>query len=141
MIVEARRFADLDALTLYGILRLRVDVFIVEQQCSYPELDGRDTEVDALHFWIADDSHVLATLRLLSGPEGSSRIGRVATHADHRGKGLAARLMRAALENARRPVVLDAQVGLEDWYEQFGFTVSGAEFDDGGVPHVPMRLA
>ena len=139
MIVEARRFADLDAATLYGILQLRCDVFVLEQHCLYRELDGRDTEIDAWHYWIADGGEILATLRLLGEAEGS-RIGRVATHRRVRGKGMAARLMRAALEDARRPVRLDAQVGTHGWYEQFGFVVSGQEFDDAGIMHVPMLL-
>lgn len=139
MIVEARRFADLDAATLYEILRVRFDVFVLEQRCLYPELDGRDTDVDAWHYWVAEDGRVVATLRLLGEGDGS-RIGRVATRRDARGRGLAARLMAVALERARRPVHLDAQVGLEDWYAAFGFAVSGSAYDDHGVMHVPMRL-
>ena len=139
MIVEVRRFADLDAATLYGILQLRCDVFVIEQQCLYRDLDGRDTEIDAWHYWIADAGEIVATLRLLGEGDGS-RIGRVATRPHVRGKGMAARLMRAALEDARRPVRLDAQAGMQGWYEQFGFVLSGREFDDAGIAHVPMLL-
>jgi ElaA protein len=141
MIVEARRLGDLDAVTFYELLRLRFEVFVLEQRCLYPELDGRDTEADAWHYWIAQQGHVAATLRLLSEPDGGSRIGRVATRSDARGRGLAGRLVGAALERARRPVRLDAQVGLDGWYERFGFAVCGPEFDDEGIMHVPMRLA
>ena len=139
MIVAARRFADLDAATLYEILRLRFDVFVLEQQCLYPELDGRDTDVDTWHYWIAEERRVVATLRLLGEGDGS-RIGRVATRADVRGRGLATRLVSAALERARRPVHLDAQTELEDWYAALGFAVHGAVYDDHGVLHVPMIL-
>lgn len=141
MILEARRFADLDVRSLYGILRLRLDVFVLEQRCLYPELDGRDTEIDAWHYWISQEHQIVATLRLLSAENGGSRIGRVATRADARGQGLATRLIRAALEDARRPVHVDVQVGLENWYRQFGFVVAGEEYDDAGIAHVPMRLA
>lgn len=140
MIVAARRFADLDAATLYEILRLRFDVFVLEQQCLYPELDGRDTDVDAWHYWISESGRVIATLRLLGEGDGS-RIGRVATRQNARGRGLAARLMRAALERARKPVVLDAQEERQDWYAAFGFVPSGPAYDDHGVMHVPMKLA
>lgn len=140
MIVEAQRFGDFDAAMLYAVLQLRFDVFVLEQQCLYPELDGRDTEVDAWHYWIAEEGRVLATLRLLSESDGGSRIGRVATRADARGRGLAGRLFGAALERARRPVHLDAQVGMEAWYQRFGFVVCGPEFDDEGIMHLPMRL-
>jgi ElaA protein len=140
MITQARRFADLDVQTLYELLRLRFDVFVLEQDCLYPELDGRDAEVDAWHYWIADSGRVLACLRLLSEPDGGSRIGRVATRASERGKGLAARLVSAALERARRPVHADAQAHLEDWYTQFGFVAAGPEYEDAGILHVPMLL-
>lgn len=141
MIVEERRFADLDVHTLYGILKLRFDVFVLEQECLYPELDDRDTEIDARHYWIADAHGVAATLRLLSVPEGvGSRIGRLATRRDVRGRGHARRLLQAAIEVARRPVHVSAQAGLEDWYAQFGFTVVGPAYDDGGIDHVPLRL-
>lgn len=140
MITQARRFADLDVQTLYELLRLRFDVFVLEQQCVYPELDGRDSEVDAWHYWIAEEGRIVACLRLLSEPDGGSRIGRIATRADARGRGLAARLVWAALERARRPVYADAQSHLEGWYTEFGFVVSGPEYDDEGILHVPMRL-
>jgi len=70
--------ADLDATTLYKILKLRVDVFVVEQVCAYPELDGRDLEPGARQLWIEQSRDVVATLRMLD--DGAAlRIGRVAT--------------------------------------------------------------
>jgi ElaA protein len=131
---------ELDAITLYKILRLRTDVFVVEQQCPYPELDGRDLEPDARQLWIADDGEVVATLRMLRDADGTARIGRVATSEGARGKGLAAVLMNRALELAgRADVVLDAQTYLEDWYARFGFVREGADYLEDGIPHVPMR--
>ena len=79
-------FADLDAYTLYALLRLRVDVFVVEQHCAYPEIDGRDTEPGALHVWLADEpTQPLGYLRILSDPGGVARIGRVAVARSARG--------------------------------------------------------
>ncbi|HEY2297303.1 MAG TPA: GNAT family N-acetyltransferase [Jatrophihabitans sp.] len=131
---------ELDAITLYKILRLRTDVFVVEQQCPYPELDGRDLEPDARQVWIADGEEIRATLRMLHDPDGTARIGRVATAQDARGKGLAAVLMNRALELAgRTDVVLDAQKYLEDWYARFGFVRDGVDYLEDGIPHVPMR--
>lgn len=73
-------FADLDVSTLYALLRLRSDVFVVEQQCVYPDLDGRDTEPDTVHVWLTDPSGaVTACLRVLTEPDGTARIGRVVT--------------------------------------------------------------
>jgi ElaA protein len=134
----------IDPLTLYAILRLRVDVFVVEQSCPYPELDGRDVEPGAELFWAVDGPHVLATLRLLREADGALRVGRVATAGAARSLGVASQLMRVALERCveldpSAPVVLDAQAHLARWYARFGFDVTGAEFEEDGIPHVPMR--
>ena len=127
--------------TLYRILQLRIDVFVVEQHCAYPELDGRDLEPDAWLLWVAEPAGtVLATLRIVHDPL-AARIGRVATARSARSGGLAARLMSRALELTDRAgddVVIDAQSPLQTWYEQFGFAVSGEPFVEDGIPHVPM---
>ncbi|WP_203135776.1 GNAT family N-acetyltransferase [Microbacterium sp. JZ31] len=130
--------ADLPPLVLYAILRLRVDVFVVEQECAYPELDGRDVEPTAVQLWAEDAGDVVATLRLLTdGPD--RRIGRVATAASARGRGLAAELMRRALTQCGASTVrLDAQSHLAHWYARFGFAPEGPEFLEDGIPHVPM---
>lgn len=131
---------ELDVVTLYNILRLRADVFVVEQQCPYPELDGRDLEPTARHLWIAEGDTITSTLRLLREPDGTYRIGRVATRSAARGAGLAAQLVARALELVgAADVVLDAQLNLEDWYVRFGFVRTGEPFDDDGILHVPMR--
>ena len=137
--VHVAQTADLDAVTLYGLLRLRVDVFVVEQACAYPELDGRDLEPTTRHFWTADAAGPTAYLRLLE--DGSSaRIGRVCTRVDARGAGLAALLMRSALDLcAGLDVVLDAQSHLAGWYAGFGFEADGPEFVEDGIAHTPMR--
>lgn len=132
--------ASLDATTLYRILALRVDVFVVEQRCAYPELDGRDIEPSTRLVWAERDRKVLATLRLLGDADGIARIGRVATAAESRGEGLAARIVARALELAAdQPVVLDAQSHLADWYARFGFVRAGADFEEDGIAHTPMR--
>jgi ElaA protein len=139
--VRAATVAELDPATLYKILRLRVDVFVVEQQCPYPELDGRDLEPTARQLWIEDAAgEITATLRVLREPDGTARIGRVATAASARGARLAAALMTHALELiGHAPAVLDAQEYLEAWYARFGFERSGPSFVEDGIPHVPMR--
>lgn len=141
-----RSSADLDAATLYEILRLRVDVFVVEQACPYPELDGRDLEPQTRHFWFGDDDgRVIATLRLLADPPSADgrpvfRIGRVCTERGHRGQGLTARLMAAALDEvAEYPCVIEAQAYLVEMYGKFGFVVEGEEYLEDGIPHVTMR--
>jgi ElaA protein len=110
---------DLDAATLYDLLKLRVEVFVVEQECPHPELDGRD---------------VLG--------EKSVRIGRVCTKRSMRGRGHTTRLLCAALaEVGDYPCRINAQTYLTDMYRQHGFIPDGDEFLDDGVPHVPMLRA
>jgi ElaA protein len=139
--VHAVAFADLDVHTLYALLRLRVDVFVVEQACPYPELDGRDTEPSTLHCWIEDGGLPVAALRVLREPGGDVRIGRVVTAAAARHRGLAAALIRHAVElTAPAPVVLGGQRYLADWYGSLGFEVDGPDYVEDGIPHVPMRL-
>lgn len=134
------RFADLDAATLYALLRLRVDVFVVEQECPYPELDGRDTDPGTWHLWQDGDVGPVGYLRVVLDPDGTPRIGRVCTAAAARGRGLAAQLMAQALATVGDgPCVLDAQSYLVDFYRGFGFRATGPEYLDDGIPHVPMR--
>ena len=141
MEVHTARWADLDPETLHDLVKLRVDVFVVEQACPYPELDGHDPEPETEHVWLADDAGPAAYLRVLSEPGGQLRIGRVCTRPDARSGGYAARLLADVLDRrAGRPVVLDAQAHLARWYEGFGFRPDGAEFVEDGIPHLPMRL-
>jgi ElaA protein len=134
---------DLTPQRLYALLRLRIDVFVVEQDCPYPELDGRDLEQGTRHFWIESESDPelpLAYLRLLEEPDGGFRIGRVCTSVVARGRGLSRRLMEAALADVGpAEAVLDAQVEVADLYTAFGFQRDGAEFVEDGIPHVTMR--
>ncbi|MGW4632827.1 GNAT family N-acetyltransferase [Nocardia sp. NPDC004415] len=137
--LRACRAADLDATTLYALLRLRVDVFVVEQGCAYPELDGRDLLPSTRHLWLADDEAIVGTLRLLEEHDGY-RIGRVCLAPAARGLGHTTRLMRAALaETGTATVRLAAQSHLVGMYARYGFTVDGPEFLDDGIPHTPMR--
>ncbi len=134
------RFGELTTTELYALLRLRVDVFVVEQECFYAELDGRDTEAGTLHVWFAGaGGRPAAYLRVLDD-DGTARIGRVVTDPAARGGGLAGRLVAAALELiGERDCVLDAQSHLTGFYRRYGFAVSGAEFLEDGIPHTPMH--
>ncbi len=137
MIIE-RLGSELSGREVYEILRLRVDVFVVEQDCPYHEVDGRDLETDALHLWLTDDNGITSYLRVLSAPDGK-RIGRVVTRIDARGLGLSAQLMTVAVERyGHHTLVLDAQSHLQDFYRRFGFEPCSAEFIEDGIAHVTM---
>ena len=146
MTVALRRCCgrDLDAATLYDLLTLRIEVFVVEQTCPYPDLDGSDLLARTRHFWLEEKSgEVIATLRLIEGNPGGRRqfrIGRVCTRAAARGHGYATRLLQAALADVGAdPCALNAQTYLIDMYARHGFVVDGDEFCEDGIPHVPMR--
>ena len=133
-------FDDLPARTAYDVWRLRQQVFVVEQDCPYPDLDGRDLEEATRHVVLLDeDDRVVGTLRVLDDGDWA-RIGRVVVAPEARGRGLAALLMDEAMVLCGdREVHLDAQTGLTGFYAGYGFEVTGPEFDEDGVMHVPMR--
>ena len=132
-------FDELPVRTAYDVWRLRQQVFVVEQDCPYPDLDGRDLEDPTRHLVLLDDEDaVIGTLRVLDDG-GWSRIGRVVVAPAARGRGLAAVMMEQAMALCGdREVRLDAQTGLSGFYEGYGFVVTGPEFDEDGVMHVPM---
>jgi ElaA protein len=135
-------FDDLPARTAYDVWRLRQQVFVVEQDCPYPDLDGRDLEEGTRHVVLLDDDGpdqtVLGTLRVLDDAD-AARIGRVVVAPSARGRGLAALMMDEAMGLCGdREVRLDAQTGLADFYGAYGFEVTGPAFDEDGIMHVPM---
>ncbi|WP_028924939.1 GNAT family N-acetyltransferase [Pseudonocardia acaciae] len=135
--------ADLDPQTLYALLRLRVDVFVVEQRSAYAELDGRDLEPKTRHYWLGGPGNpepVLGYVRLLKEPEGRYRIGRMCIAREARGRGLARRLMDAVLaEVGDGECVADAQRYLVEFYAGYGFVPDGEPFDWDGIEHLPIR--
>ena len=143
--ITAGPFTALDAPTAYAVWKLRQDVFVVEQECPYPDLDGRDDEPDTRHVLLRDDDTLLGYARVLDDRrEGEPvwRVGRVVLAREVRGRGLADPLMKTALQVAAgRDVVLDAQSPLVSWYATLGFEVDGPEFLEDGIPHTPMRLS
>ncbi len=138
--VQVAGFDDLDARTAYLLWQLRESVFVVEQACAYLELDGRDLEPGTRHVWASTaDEGPVGYLRVLDDGD-LARIGRVLVARPHRGTGLSALLMRAALDVVGdRPSRLDAQSPLADWYTGFGYRPDGPEFEEDGIPHLPMR--
>ncbi len=132
--------------TLHAIVKLRCDVFVVEQQCVYPELDGLDDQPTTRHLWITEAgqaNRVLSYLRILQPETGGTWIGRIVTRPDQRRTGQGSRLVRTALglldDELVPEVHLNAQVYAAPWYEGFGFEACGAVFVEDGISHVPMR--
>lgn len=138
-VVTWARFDDLSPYVLYSALRLRIAVFAVEQHCVYQDLDGRDLEPATWHGWVADGDVVVSYLRILGSP-GDEVIGRVVTDPAARGRGLGRLLMASALDRCARPVRIEAQTYLLDWYAAYGFVPRGPEYLEDGIPHTPMVL-
>lgn len=155
-------FDRLDGHELYGILQLRSQVFVVEQECLFLDQDGVDTLPETLHVFFPGapaamaDSHgdevgcnlaPAAYARVLppdfpDGPAsrpGARSIGRVATRPDARGQGWARRLMTEIIDSCGAgPLTLNAQSHLEGFYGSFGFTPNGPRFMEDGIEHTPM---
>lgn len=135
-------FDELSVRTLHDLLKLRVDAFVVEQRCAYAEIDGRDT--DCTHVLAFDGTQLVACCRIVPpGGDGMPHIGRLVVHPDHRGHGIAHRLMEHALKACGEqygptPVALAAQHQLEAFYAQHGFKSTGPVYDWDGIPHVDM---
>jgi len=140
-------FNQLNANTLYDILKLRVDVFVVEQACAYPELDDKDRHPETQHLiGLSPDGELLAYARILppglSYPEAS--IGRVVVSPAGRGKGLAMPLMQHAIESALTTwpdagIQIGAQDYLKAFYQKLGFFACSEMYLEDGIPHLDMR--
>ncbi|MFJ3385658.1 MULTISPECIES: GNAT family N-acetyltransferase [unclassified Curtobacterium] len=155
--VHRTRWDRLTTDELYGIVRLRNRVFALEQHVSDEDFDGRDREPDTEHWWFGTDAgsdgpDVVGYLRLIRPaaaevhPDGTAPpswvIGRVATHPDHRGRGIASRLVGAVLEtHGHEPIVLHAQEYVAALYERHGFARFGTPYVEAGITHVGMHRA
>ncbi len=134
---------ELSPRELYDLLKMRVDVFVVEQNCAYPELDGKD--IDALHLRLLENGELLASARILKprGLQDPSKIGRVVVSPAHRGRRLGDALMSEAISACGRlypasPIALSAQAHLQRFYESFGFSAASGEYLEDGIPHLDM---
>ena len=140
-----KRFDELTAGELYDILQLRQQVFIIDQQCIYDDMDGCDKE--ALHVYLKDSEGIAACLRIMNRNVKSEyvTVGRVVTAKRARRQGLASRLLQAAIQAAADQfradkVYIEAQTYARALYEKQGFVQTSEEFLEDGVPHIKMIL-
>lgn len=141
-----KAFDELEAGELYALLRLRGDVFVVEQTCPYADIDGKDGSALHLMVRVGNASELAGCLRVFApgilGP--SARIGRVATAAALRGTGLGRWMMGEALAEIERrfgkaAVEISAQVQAEGFYAALGFERVSADYPEDGIAHCDMR--
>lgn len=144
MEIRIKHFNELDRLELYRIIQLRINVFIVEQNCPYPELDDKDLVSNHVMIWEGEE--LLAVTRLvppgISYPNYAS-IGRVATHANYRGSGLGKLVMTESIKACEElfpgyNIKISAQAYLISFYEAFSFEKIGDEYLEDNIPHVAM---
>ncbi len=141
-----KQFKDLTVDELYLFLKLRVDVFVVEQQCPYPEIDHKDRHKKTLHVMVRDgDGRAAAYLRVLSPGVSypAPSFGRLAVAKDFRKTGLGHALVQKALSLIQaqwpsRDITIGAQAHLQDFYRSHGFVPVGAPYDEDGILHVDM---
>lgn len=138
-----KRFSNLDTNELYEILKLRFDVFVLEQTCLYPEIDNLDQE--AIHVYIKDGDEIVAYLRVLDrGIESEDvAIGRVI--AKNRRQGLGTLVLKEGIKAAKEffdadAIYLEAQTYAKEFYENLGFEQISDEFLLDGIAHIKMRL-
>lgn len=143
LLLHKKWFPELTSQELYELLRIRSDVFVVEQNCVYQDLDYDDQP--AIHLWLTEDDNIVALCRVC--PAGTHMeevsIGRVITTV--RGKGYGKQIMLAGIDAAKehfgaKRIDLEAQEYAKGFYEQVGFRQSSEPFMLDGIPHIKMSL-
>lgn len=143
MKMRIKKFHQLSPDELYELLKLRVNVFVVEQSCAYPELDDKDQTAD--HLWLSEKSKIISYMRIYYPSKQLAAIGRVVTHMEHRGQGLSREMMKEALyflkkQNDITRIYLQAQEHLVPFYTSFGFHTASDVYLEDEIPHVDMNL-
>lgn len=136
-------FNDLTPAQLYNILRLRSEVFVVEQNCVYLDLDGKDDR--CFHLFATLDNKIIACSRIV--PPGLSytepSIGRIATAGETRGSGYGKELVQRSIDatlelHGNTSIKIGAQLYLKKFYESFGFVQVSDIYDEDGIDHIKM---
>lgn len=140
-----KTFSELTTDELYAILRLRTEVFVVEQNCVFQDMDNKDQQSHHLMGWIGDD--LVAYVRIL--PAGLSytepSIGRVVSDPHYRGQGAGRSLMEEAIKrtialHGKQPIRIGAQLYLFKFYSSLGFKAEGDVYLEDGIEHIEMVL-
>lgn len=143
MNIVLKHFNELSADELYNILRLRCEIFIVEQDCPYQDCDLKDK--DAYHLYFEEDGEIITYVRILkrgvSYKEAS--IGRVVCNEKHRGTGIAKKCMKKAIDFIKNDlnenkIRISAQEYAKEFYEKVGFKKVSIPYLEDGIPHIEM---
>lgn len=143
ILFKQKQFDELNTYELYAIIQLRLEVFVIEQECDYQDCDGKD--IQAIHLIGYESDQMVAYCRILPNKisyDGYCSIGRVLTKGSVRGKSYGRKLMDKAIEICEQefelPIKISAQKYLEKFYSDLDFvTVSDIYFED-EIPHIAM---
>ena len=146
MKIHIKKFEEITAAELYNILKLRSAVFVVEQNCVYQDLDGKDKE--AIHIFTESNNEIISYARIFKRGnyyKDNPSIGRVVVKKSERGKDLGKKIMIKSInyikENSEsEKIELSAQKYLDKFYKELGFYTKGGEYLEDGIPHQRMFL-
>lgn len=142
---KIKRFNELSAVELYNVLQLRSEVFVVEQNCVYQDIDGKDAK--AVHVFTEENGEIAAYCRIF-GPgdyfDGASSIGRVVIDEKYRDRKWGHAMIQVAIEAIKAiwqtsVITISAQLYLKRFYETHGFVQDGDEYLEDGIPHIKMH--
>lgn len=138
---HVKEFAKLTTKEFFEIVKLRIAVFVVEQNCPYQEVDEADEQ--ALHTWLQDGSEIMGYTRIIDKGD-TVTFGRVIVNPDYRGKKLGNKLVEETLKvieanYPNRPIIIGAQAHLTNFYGAFGFEAISEVYLEDDIPHVNMR--
>ena len=143
MNIVLKHFHELTTQELYNILQLRSEVFVVEQNCIYQDIDGKDQK--AVHIFIKENKDVLAYSRIFNEGEyfENPSIGRVVVKKEKRGTELGKKIMMEGAKYIKetftnKKIEISAQKYLKDFYSELGYEFTGNEYLEDGIPHIRM---
>jgi len=141
--IITKTFSELDTDELYQILRLRSEVFVVEQNCVYQDIDNKDQ--NAIHLYFKENDQIVAYTRIFKAGEYYENpcIGRVVVSKKNRGKDLGKKIMIDSIEYIKQnikgeKIELSAQKYLDKFYKDLGFYKIGEDYLEDGIPHQRM---
>ena len=145
MKVEVKKFSELSIGELYELLKLRTEIFVVEQECIYQDMDGKDNK--ATHILGKQEDKIVAYTRIFGPGDYYDQpcIGRVVVDKERRGEEKGKEIMEASIKYVKenyinKKIILSAQKYLEKFYKDLGFFVEGDEYLEDGIPHQKMIL-
>ncbi|MGR7951547.1 GNAT family N-acetyltransferase [Finegoldia sp. P2-F-LR] len=140
MNTHIKTFEQLTTKELFQIYKLRVDVFVVEQQCPYHEVD--DIDLESYHIYLQDDNNDILSYCRLYQQNDTYHIGRVV--ASERRKGYGTQIMKTVIQFAKKnlkanTIIIEAQTYAQKFYEKLGFVQTSEPFEEDGIPHIRMK--